>query len=140
MKKTLLIIFSLCCLSNLNAQDDFEINFVRESVKSLLDPETDSLFIDKAEIKIFETNSASSIEVKFYDFVNNDFNLSNSASNNLGSLASNNCNLPLCFYKLNDNLICVFLSTKTDLSSRQKVFIKVNGKAGKQSVTKEVEL
>ncbi|MBL7893838.1 MAG: hypothetical protein JNK50_01000 [Bacteroidia bacterium] len=140
MKKTLLIIFSLCCLSNLNAQDDFEINFVRESVKSLLDPETDSLFIDKAEIKIFEANSASSIEVKFYDFVNNDFNLSNSASNNLSSLTSNNCNLPLCFYKLNDNLIYVFLSTKTDLSSRQKVFIKVNGKAGKQTVTKEVEL
>lgn len=140
MKRIFLSILLICALNSLIAQADFEINFVRESVKSLQDPEVDSLFIDKAEIKIFETNSAASVEVKFYDYVNNDFTLSNSATNNLTSLSNNSCSTSLCYYKLNDNIVYIYLGTKSDLSSRQKVFIKVTGKPGKETITKEVEL
>lgn len=139
MKKLFFIILLMAGIHGFS-QSSFEINFERDVIPSLLNNETDSLFGDRAIIKIFETGDASSIDIKYYDYSDSGFSEIHSSAISVGSITDTPCNTAYCSYKLNPNVVIIQLGSKSATGPKNKVYIKINGSAGKGDLVKEVEL
>jgi hypothetical protein len=139
MKQVIIILILLGGALNGSSQDDYACEVKRTVIPSFLDNSTDSLYTDYAEIKMFEAGSANSVELKFYFFTAGAFDLLNETTYTVSGISGTTCSVSYCSYKFNENVIIIPLGTYSALG-KHKIYLKVNGKAGKKDLVKEVEL
>lgn len=139
MKNLFVAVFAIITFTGFS-QSSYDINFERSVTPSVLNAETDSLFSDKAEIRLFENNAASSIELKYYDYADTAFTEVHSSTITIISLSGSPCGSDYCAYKLNPSVVIIDLGSHSATGNKHKVYIKINGVAGKQDLIKEAEL
>ncbi|HWY11625.1 MAG TPA: hypothetical protein VN026_09885 [Bacteroidia bacterium] len=139
MKKIFFISLVLLAINGFS-QASFDINFDRSVTASLLNAENDSLFSDQAQIRIFETGSASSVELKYYNYADSTFSEVYNSTITVSSVTGTPCTSDYCAYKLNPSVLIINLGSHSATGYKHKVYIKINGAAGIENLIKEVEL
>lgn len=139
MKKIVFIVFATLTMNGFS-QTYFDIGFNRDVTASLLNNENDSIFSDQAHIKIFESGSVSSVELKYYTYSDSTFTEVHNSTTLFSSITDTPCGSDYCFYKANPSIIVIDLGSHSAVRTKHKVYIKINGTTGKGYLVKEVEL